>query len=210
MSPGNFGVDEPKAVTTTTPAPPTQPAPPVRTELPAAGNPANGQPRPVPRPVDQQRSFGNTDAWKPEPAAQTNAPTSQPTPPGRYVPRPGAQTSPAVQSEPANTAQPTQRTVENTGASANVENPRNVVPATARPGASTGVVRRSVETVQPSAPPRSPQTVSMPRNSQPSPESSHAHTVVTAPRENNNRQNNHHESKSESKHEEKSDRKQNR
>jgi len=209
-SPGNFGVYEPKAVTTTTPAPPTQPAPPVRTELPAAGNPANGQPRPVPRPVDQQRSSGNTDAWKPEPAAQTNPPTSQPTPPGHYVPRPGAQTSPAVQSEPANTTRPTQRTVENTGASANAENPRNVVPATARPGASTEVVRRSVETVQPSAPPRSPQTVSMPRNSQPSSESSHAHTVVTAPRENNNRQNNHHESKSESKHEEKSDRKQNR
>jgi len=50
----------------------------------------------------------------------------------------------------------------------------------------------------------------MPRNSQPSSEPSHPHTVVTAPRENNNRQSSHHESKSESKHEEKSDHKQNR
>jgi hypothetical protein len=50
----------------------------------------------------------------------------------------------------------------------------------------------------------------MPRNSQPSPASSPAHTVVTAPRENNNRQNSHRESKSESRHEEKSDHKQNR
>jgi hypothetical protein len=49
----------------------------------------------------------------------------------------------------------------------------------------------------------------MPRNNQPSPAPSHARTVVTAPRENNNRQNNHHESKSESRGEEKSDRKQN-
>ena len=209
MSPGNFGADEPKAVTNTTPAPPIQPAQPVRTELPAAGNPVNVQPRPVPRPVDQQRSSGNTDAWKPEPAAQTNAPTSQPTPPGRYVPRPGAQTSPAAQSQPGNTPRPTPQTIENSGAATNTESPRNITPATARPGASTGVVRRSVETVQPSAP-RAPQAVSMPRNSQPSPESSHAHTVVTAPRENNNPQNNHHESKSESRHEEKSDHKQNR
>jgi hypothetical protein len=50
----------------------------------------------------------------------------------------------------------------------------------------------------------------MPRNSQPSPAPSHAHTVVTAPRENKNQQNTRHESKSESRHEEKTDRKQNR
>jgi hypothetical protein len=50
----------------------------------------------------------------------------------------------------------------------------------------------------------------MPRNNQPSPAPSHAPTVVTAPRENNNRQNNHHESKSENRHEDKSDHKQNR
>jgi len=71
------------------------------------------------------------------------------------------------------------------------------------------VVRRSVENVQPSSP-RAPQSVSMPRNEAPSSAPSHAHTVVTAPHDNNQRQNNRHESKGENRHEEKSDRKQNR
>jgi hypothetical protein len=202
MSPGNAG-DEPKAATTNQPTTPAAPS--AGNESPAAGNPVGVQPRPVPRPVGQQRSSGNTDAWKPEPAV----PTNQPTPPGRYVPRPGAQASPTAQREPTNVSQPTPRVIENSGAAANTDSPRSVAPSAPRPGASTGTIRRSVENVQPSAP-RAPQSVSMPHNNQPAPAPSQSHTVVTAPRENTQRQNNRHENKGENKHEEKSDRKQNR
>ena len=193
--------DQPKApAATNQPAPQGQPS--VRSDSPAAGS--NGvQSRPDPRPIDGQRSSGNTDAFKPEPAV----PANQPTPPGRYVPRPGAQPSPSAQSEPANVSRPTPRIVENLGTpAANADSPRNVTPATPRPGASTGVVRRSVENAQPSSP-RAPQNVSMPRNNPPSSEPSHAHTVVTAPRENNSRHENSRQNKSEKRSDEKSDRK---
>jgi len=100
--------------------------------------------------------------------------------------------------------------VENSDApAANADSPRNVTPAAPRPGASTGVVRRSVENVQPGSP-RAPQNVSMPRNDSPSSQPSHAHTVVTAPRENNSRHENSQQNKSEKRSEEKSDHKQNR
>jgi len=100
--------------------------------------------------------------------------------------------------------------MENSGAQgANADRPRNVTPAAPPPGASTGVVRRSVENVQPSSP-RAPQNVSMPHNNPPTPAPSHAPTVVTAPRENNSRHENNRQNKSDSRHEEKSDQKQNR
>lgn len=202
MAPGM--AEDAKPVTTSNqPAP--QGAPSERNDSSAAGNPASVQPRPVPRPVGGQRSSGNTDAWKPDTAVTTN----QPAAPGRNVPRPqgGTQTSQPVQSEPTNAGRPTPRTVENSGTAA-PQSPRNVTPDAPRPGASTGVVRRSVENVQPSAP-RTPQAVSMPRNNQPSQAPSQAHTVVTAPRE-TSRQNNRNENKGGNRHEEKSDRKQNR
>jgi hypothetical protein len=196
--------DQPKApAATNQPSPHGQPA--VGNDSPAAGN--HGVPsRPDPRPIDEQRSSGNTDGFKPEPAD----PANRPTPPGRYVPHPGAQPSPSTQGEPANVSRPTPRIVENSGTpAANADSPRNLTPATPRPGASTGVVRRSVENVQSSSPP-APQNVSMPRDHASSSEPSHAHTVVTAPRENNSRHENSRQNKSDKRPEEKSDRKQNR
>jgi hypothetical protein len=85
----------------------------------------------------------------------------------------------------------------------NMDNRTNA-PSTPRPGASTGVIRPSVDN-RPSTP-RTPQSVAMPRSEPSSQPSTDAHTVVEAPR-----QNTQHENKAQqNKRDEKSDHKPNR
>ncbi len=187
---------------TTTAQPTSEPAQPARPGSPVATSPSGIQPRPVPRPGGPPMSSGNRDSVDTKPVTTS----SQPGASGRSVPQPsqsGVQTSPAVRGEPANGGHPGPWSVQTSGAG-NMESPRPSSPSSPRPGASTGVIRPSVEN-RPSAP-RAPQSVSMPR-SEPAPQrSSHARTVVQAPRENTR-----HENKAQqSKREEKPERKPNR
>jgi Family of unknown function (DUF6600) len=189
---------------TPSPQPTSESAQPVRPGSPMATSPSGIQARPVPRPGGSPMSSGNRDVVDAKPVTTTVQP-SQPVAPGRSVPpsQPGVQTSPAVRGESTNVGRPGPRSVQTSGAT-NMESPRPNPPSSPRPGASTGVIRPSVEN-RPTAP-RSPQSVSMPR-SEPAPQaSSHANTVVQAPR-----QNTRHENKAQqNKREEKSDRKPNR
>jgi hypothetical protein len=203
--PGDANDSDAKPATTTAqPAP--QPMQPVRPGSPMATSPSGIQPRPVPRPGGQVSS--DNDAAATRPVTTTAQPTA-PASPGRFVPRPqqpGAQTSPAAQSQPPTAVRPVTRPTPTSG-TASVENPRTNTPPMARPGASTGVVRPSVDTVRPSAP-RTAQPVSMPRSEPPAQQpASPAHTVVQAPRENPRHEN---KGQQPSKRDEKSDHKQNR
>jgi hypothetical protein len=203
------GTDSKPATTSAQPA--AQPAQPPRPGSPVATSPNEVQPRPVPRPGRPEMPSGNADAGDPKP--MTTAQPPQPVSSGRPVPRPpqpGVQSPPAAQSESSNVGRPSPRPVQAMG-TGNQESPRTNTPSTPRaevstprPGASTGVIRPSVDN-RPTAP-RTPQSVSMPRSDPPSQQPSHAHTVVQAPR-----QNAQHENKAQqSKREEKSDRKPNR
>ncbi len=186
----------------------TQPMQPVRPGSPMATSPSGIQPRPVPRPGRPQMSSGVIDNQGSGPVMTTTQP-AQPPSPGRVVPRPsqpGVPTSPAAQGQNTDGTRPVvARPMPTSRPSADTT--RVVDPAPARLGASAGVVRRSVETVTPSAP-RVPQTVSMPR-SEPAPQQPalHTHTQVQAPRENPRHEN---KPQPSSKHEEKSDGKKNR
>jgi len=193
--------------TATTAQPVPQPMQPTRPGSPMATSPSAVQPRPVPRPGGPQRSSGVIDGEGSRPVMTIGQPTP-PASPGRSVPRPqqaSVPTPPADSSETTNAVRPGARPTPTSG-TANIENPRAMPPPMARPGASTGVVRPSVDTVRPSAP-RTAQPVSMPRSESPAqPSRSHAHTVVEAPRENPR-----HENKAKpSRHEEKAEPKQNR
>jgi hypothetical protein len=186
---------------TSTATPAEQPAQPLRPGSAMATSPSAN----APRPGKPEMSSGNNDAVDTKPVT-TVAQPPQPVSPGRSVPRPPQASAPMsqpVDSQPAAAAgRPSPRPVESSGTT-NVESPRSVPPAMPRPGASTGVIRPSVETVKPSAP--RTQSVSMPRAEPTSRPSSHAHTVVRPSHESNQ-----HENKAQTKHEEKSDRKQNR
>jgi len=192
---------------TTTAQPATQPMQPVRPESPMATSPSGIQPRPVPRPGGPQKSSGVIDNESPRPVMTTTQP-AQPPSPGRVVPHPSqpdVPTSSAAQGQNTDVVRPAARPMPTSRPSADV--PRAGEPAPMSPGASTGVVRRSVETVTPSTP-RAPQAVSMPRSEPAAPQAaSHAHTVVQAPGENPRHEN---KAQPSSKHEEKSDRTKNR
>ena len=172
-----------------------------------ATSPSGIQLRPVPRPGGPQKSSGVIENEGSGPVMTTTQP-AQPPSPGRVVPRPSqpdVPTSPAAQGQNPDVVHPVARPMPASRPSADAT--RAVEPAPARPGASTGVVRRSVETATPSAP-RVPQAVSMPRSEPAAPQAaSHAHTVVQAPRENPRHDN---KAQPTSKNEDKSDRQKNR